>query len=185
MGIIGKPADVRFFCGVLLNRDLPWETVRTAIQRELGEIGAESPAYPFESTDYYRDEIGGRIDRRFVTLRTLAPPDALADLKVRTNRLETELAGSLGAPWPRPVNLDPGYLEPAKLVLASTKNFYHRIFLRDGIYAEVTLHYRAGKWQTFPWTFPDFVKETYHGFFLRVRETYRRELRSEPRINHG
>ncbi|MBP7867603.1 MAG: DUF4416 family protein [Acidobacteria bacterium] len=178
MGIIGKPADVRFFCGVLLNRDLAWETVRELLERELGAIGEESPAYPFDSTDYYRDETGDRVDRRFVTFRSLAAPDTLADLKIRTNRLEEGLATSLGSPWPRPVNLDPGYVEPAKLVLASTKNFYHRVYLRDGIWAEVTLHFQAGAWRTFPWTFPDFAAETYHGFFREIREQYRRELRA-------
>jgi hypothetical protein len=76
----------------------------------------------------------------------------------------------------RPVNLDPGYLEQSKIVLASTKNFFHRILISRGIYAEVTLHYQGKRWNSFPWTFPDYDSEKYHPFFTALRENYRRQL---------
>jgi len=78
----------------------------------------------------------------------------------------------------RPVNLDPGYVEESKIVLASTKNFYHRILLAEGIYGEVTLHYRGGVWEAFPWTFPDFRSGRYNGFFSELRRIYRDQRRS-------
>ena len=71
---------------------------------------------------------------------------------------------------PRPVNLDPGIIEPSKLVLASTKNFSHRIYIGDGMYAELTLSFCRGKWQSFPYTFPDYKEERYHDFLSKVRD---------------
>ena len=74
------------------------------------------------------------------------------------------------------VNLDPGYLTTAKLVLATTKDFGHRVYLRDGIYAESTLHYIDGRWEPWPWTYPDYAGPRYHAFFERVRERFKQKL---------
>ncbi len=76
------------------------------------------------------------------------------------------------------MNLDPGYVELSKVVLASTKNFYHRILVADGIYAEVTMHYEAGAWRSFPWTFPDFRSGRYAAFFDALRARYRTQLKT-------
>ncbi|OHC05433.1 MAG: hypothetical protein A2Z57_07205 [Planctomycetes bacterium RIFCSPHIGHO2_12_39_6] len=78
----------------------------------------------------------------------------------------------------RPVNIDPGYINESRLILASTKDFSHRIYLKEGIYAEVTLNYRHGKYETFPWTFPDYKSQDYQNFFLQVRELYVSKLKS-------
>ncbi|MBI4006928.1 MAG: DUF4416 family protein, partial [Planctomycetes bacterium] len=78
----------------------------------------------------------------------------------------------------RPINLDPGYISEAKLVLASTKDFSHRIYLGKGIYAEVTLQYRNEQYESLPWTFPDYRTQQYQQFFLRVRSLYKEKLKS-------
>jgi hypothetical protein len=102
----------------------------------------------------------------------------LAAIKHETNRMEQDLAKQLDTPYPRPVNFDPGVIEPSKLVLASTKNFAHRIYIGDRMYAEVTLVYNKGKWETFPFTFPDFKSGRYNGFLNNVREAVVRQQRA-------
>ena len=94
----------------------------------------------------------------------------LADVKLQTNQWEQQYAGLGGHAEPRPLNLDPGYLTLGKLVLASTKDHAHRIYLAQGIYAEVTLCYRHGRWQPHPWTFADYRREDYQQFFSQCRE---------------
>ncbi len=169
MGSLRPPRKTLFFCGVLLSRRLDWAPVRSSLESEFGEILAESTAYPFTSSDYYREETGPEIERRFLAFDPLREPTLLADWKIRSNEVESALAGRFGGEFPRPVNIDPGYIDLPKIVLASTKDFFHRIPLPGGIYAEVTLYYRFGTWQPLPWTFPDFATGAYHSFFLSLR----------------
>ena len=178
MGRIHPPPLVKQFCGVLSAEGVPWDEVCAALESAFGPADSVSEAFPFDFTGYYREETGPAITRRFVSFRDLADPGALAAMKIRTNALEEEFATRLRLGVPRPVNLDPGYLEQAKVVLASTKNFAHRIYLRDGIWAEVTLHFQGGAWQEHPWTFPDFRSPGYRRWFEELRELYRRQLRA-------
>ena len=178
MGRIHPPPSVKLFCGVLSAAGVPWGDVRAALEAAFGPADSESEAFPFSFTEYYREETGPSITRRFLAFRDLADPAALAAMKIRTNALEEEFAARLQPGVPRPINLDPGYLEQAKVVLASTKNFAHRIYLRDGIWAEVTLHFQGGAWQEHPWTFPDFRSPGYRRWFAELREHYRRQLRA-------
>jgi hypothetical protein len=105
----------------------------------------------------------------------LIEPSAIAEIKIRTNDLESVFSSQYPSP-PRPINLDPGYLEQSKIVLASTKNFYHRILISGGIYAEVTLHFEGKEWRSFPWTFPDYKTGRYHPYFTSLRRLYREQL---------
>src|SRR5262249_32139446 len=152
-----------------------FDEVESRLAAKFGAVDLRSERFPFDQTDYYEREMGTAIERQFLAIEPLIAADALAGIKVETNRLEAELAA--GGALARPVNLDPGYLEQAKVVLASTKNFYHRIQLRDGIYAEVTLHWEGGEWRPFPWTFPDFRGGRYFEFFAALRNRYRAQLR--------
>ena len=181
MGRIRTPERVKFFCGVLHADGEDWPALRDALSGRFGELESCSGAIPFEFTDYYRQELGEHVWRRFVALRELGDPARLADLKLGANRLEGELAAASLTGLPRPVNLDPGYLESSKLVLASTKNFAHRVYLRDGGWGEVTLCFRGGRWEAFPWTFADYRSEAYQSYFLGLRECYRRQLRPGDR----
>lgn len=142
-----------------------------------GATDEVSDVWPFDSTDYYELEMGENLKRRFVSFEQLINPDGLADTKILTNDLERRIAYDCGLPeTQRLVNLDPGYVTLSKLVLATTKDFSHRVYLRDGIYAESTLHYEGEKWIAWPWTYPDYADERYHGFFDRVRGRYRAKL---------
>lgn len=149
------------------------------LETAFGAIEHVSPLWPFSATDYYADEMGDRLLRRFVSFAGDFVQERLPAVKRATNELELRLCGELDRPPARrPVNLDPGYIELSRLVLATTKDHGHRIYLGDGIYAEVTLRYFRRCWTPWPWTYPDYAAPTYHEFFDLVR-------RGLKRINDG
>lgn len=142
-------------------------------EQEFGPAAAVSPAFDFTETDYYAAEMGVGLKKQFWAFATPIDPGRLAAIKLATNQWEADYAAVGLHPEPRPLNLDPGYVTQAKLVLASTKDHAHRIFLGDGIYAEVTLSYRGGKWQSFDWTYPDYRREDFQRFFTQCRQSLR------------
>lgn len=144
---------------------------RQLLVHQYGPVDLESQRWPFTWTDYYEAEMGPHLQRCFLAFERLIRPEALAEIKRYTRELEQQIADDCGpSAQPRPVNIDPGYLDPARLVLATTKDRNHRLYLGLGIYAEVTLHYTAGTWQPWPWTYPDYRDPTYHPFFDQVRQ---------------
>lgn len=169
-----KPAEEAIFLvGVLAAGRRELALAGDGLAREFGLPDRASLAWPFAATDYYRAELGAEPLRAFFAFPGSFPTDHLAERKLVTNRLEIELARSAALSLPRPINLDPGYLTQAKLVLASAKNYSHRIYLRDGIYAEVTLQYTGGRFKSLPWTFPDYASGRYFPFLLELRKTLR------------
>ena len=175
-----RPATrVKLLCGLLAAREAWLDTAGRRLVETLGAADAISDTWPFEFTDYYAAQMGRPLLRRFVAFERLIDPGALADVKRTTNALEAELAAELHADVPRPVNLDPGYVAAAKLVLASGKDYAHRVYLGGGVYGEVTLIYSRGAWQAQPWTYPDYRTAAYHAFFTAVRSRLRGQLREE------
>lgn len=130
------------------------------------------PAH-FAYTDYYTKEFGGGLIRRFVAFERLIRPESLPDVKVWTNALEKRLP----AEGQRRVNIDPGYLSLAHLILATGKGYAHRPYLRDGIYADLTLIYRDKSFHALPWTYPDYAGQEAIGMLTRIREKYRMQLK--------
>ena len=167
---IESPEKVKLICGILASDDTCLSAAQDALRGEFGSADFVSEVWPFTQTQYYNSETGEHILRNFMAFEKLIDPGELAAIKHRTNEIEQELALRLKSQYPRPVNLDPGYIEPAKLVLASTKNFSHRIYIGQNIYAEVTLMFHRGAWRSFDFTFPDFKDERYHAFLSSVRE---------------
>jgi len=174
------PQPAKLIVGILAADTGCLDAALAALTHAFGPLDLVSEVWPFSHTDYYRDQAGPTILRQFVTAERLVDPADLADIKHRTNAMERDLARQLVRPWPRPVNLDPGILEPAKLVLASTKNFSHRVYIGRNMYAEVTLTYVKGHWQALPFTFPDFREDRYYRFFDRAR----RQLIEQRRQTH-
>jgi hypothetical protein len=138
-----------------------------------GPIDFTSDRLPFDHTDYYAAEFGPALQRQIVTFDALVPPDLLPAIKVRTNELEAVLA----VDGRRRVNVDPGYVSLGKLVLASTKNHAHRLYLGQGVYGEVTLTFQRGRFRPWPWTYPDYASESYCALFDAVRRRYKAQLR--------
>jgi hypothetical protein len=181
-----EPLRVKPFVGVLTGFPELLPDLKKILAWRLGEIDIESDLLSFDFTDYYREEMGANLKRTFYSFRRLVSPEVLADLKVWTNDIERAFVRRTpgfgrGVPFAspllpqvetsvtRPVNLDPGYVSLGKTVLASTKDYSHRIYLRDGIYAEVTLTFTKGKFESWPWTFPDYRQESYMSFFNSMR----------------
>jgi hypothetical protein len=183
MGEIRPTLPVKLFVGLLTSvPDAVAESEKRLVEF-FGAADLRSEAYLFDQTHYYDEEMGTPIYRYFLSFEKLIDPAEIAAVKIATNNLEAAYAAD-HARLQRPINLDPGYLEQSKIVLASTKNFFHRIYVAQGIYAEVTLHFQEGAWQSFPWTFPDYKSVLYHPFFISLRNIYRNQLRHKGvRIN--
>jgi hypothetical protein len=179
LGEIRPLVPVKPFVSVLTSLHSVLPEVQTELAALLGPVDLRSETFPFDSTHYYDRQMGSPLLRSFIGYAGLISPAGLAGIKLETNRLEEILARRYPA-VERPVNLDPGYVEQSKVVLASTKNFFHRIFIGEGIYAEVTLHWQGGRWQYFPWTFPDFRTGRYDEFFSQLRRIYRDQLNTDP-----
>ena len=135
-----------------------------------GPVALESPTFDFDQTDYYEPTMGPGLKKTFFVFEQPFDPADTAEVKLASNRWEAEYAAAAEQAEPRPLNLDPGYLTLGKLVLASTKDHAHRIYLARGIYAEVTLHFSHGDWQPGKWTFADYRRAEYHEFFSRCRQ---------------
>lgn len=172
MGEVTRPQPVKVFAGLLTARPSVLTEVRGLLEERLGPVDLESGLLDFEYTDYYGPEMGAGLKRVLWGFARLDGPDTLVDLKLYTNGVE----GTLAANGKRTVNIDPGYLAPSRVVLASTKDFAHRLYLGKGIYGEVTLLYRRRGFQPLPWTYPDYRSEGYQEFFRALRRLYLRQL---------
>ncbi|MCK9362775.1 MAG: DUF4416 family protein [Syntrophales bacterium] len=148
-------------------------TVVEAMSEKYGQADYISAPLLFSYTDYYEKEFGGSLIRRFVAFERLVEPETLPDVKLWTNALESSFA----AGEKRRVNIDPGYLACAHLILATGKGYSHRPYLRDGIYADLTLIYQKGAFQVLPWTYPDYAAGEMIGILTRIREKYLLQLR--------
>ena len=181
MGKINPPQKVKPFIGLLISNASQLEKYKIALELYFGPSDIQSCVMPFSHTSYYDAEMGDKILRLWMSFSQLQDPENLANWKVRSNHLEDKWALECSGKRLRQVNIDPGYLSDSKIVLASTKNFSHRIYLSSGIYAEVTLSYRKNKgWKFFEWTYPDYKENLALDFFTRIRNIYRQQSR---RIN--
>lgn len=176
MGRISAPQPVKLFVGMLAASADMFETAQVEMTEKFGPIDTVGEIIPFDFTDYYEAEMGTDLLRKFVAFENLIGPEELASAKLFTNDLEKKIAESSGGRL-RAVNLDPGYVTLAKLVLASTKDYTHRLYLADGIFAEVTMHYVDGRFSPWPWTYPDYKSDAYRGFFETIRAQYRDVLK--------
>jgi len=176
---LNDPKPVKLIIGILAADENCLTVAIETLKSEFGVIDLASDIWPFDQTDYYSDQTGPNILRQFVSVEKLIDPGQLARIKHDTNRIEQDLAKELDTPFPRPVNLDPGIIEPSKLILATTKNYSHRIYIQQKMYAEVTLIYDKGKWKPFEYTYPDYRQKCYHDFFSRVRTRLLEQLKSQ------
>jgi len=175
------PKRVKFFVGLLSADPDLLDRAAKHIARTLGPTDLVGDTWDFDYTDYYAAEMGQDLKRRFVCLEELMHPDRLAEFKRQTNDLEARVCDEcLVDHQHRPVNLDPGYLNGSKLVLASMKDYSHRIYLGRGVYAEVTLLFENRAWRTLPWTYPDYASEQYQAFFTKARECYKTRMAEGP-----
>jgi hypothetical protein len=177
MGAIRPPKRAKLLVGLLSGDPDLMRLARQRLAKRFGDVNFETELWPFTATDYYRAELGDEIQRQFVFFHELVSVEQLAHIKRETNALEERICEDTARPpTMRPVNIDPGYITLSKLVLASTKDHAHRIYVGGGIYAEVTLRFESGGWKAWPWTYPDYAAETYHSAFTRAREALKTQL---------
>lgn len=174
MGEIHQPEPVLLILAAFSRHEAALDWARHRAEEQWGGVALASPRFQFAETDYYEPTMGRDLWKCFFAFETLVDPAVLVERKIATNDWELDYAKRGGHDEPRPLNLDPGYLTPAKLVLASTKDHAHRLYLARGIYAEVTLYYKDRQWQHRDWTFPDYRREDYRQFFSACRELLRR-----------
>lgn len=162
--------NVKLICSAMTGQTDLFDTFRDFLEKEFGPVDLESDIFPFDYTDYYEKEMGPDLSKKIYSFENPIDQGAISDIKLRTIQMEKDLAKSLGTGIGRVVNLDPGYVGTLKLVLATTKDRGHRIYLQRGIYAEVTLQYIKGSFQHLPSTYPDHRNPEYKKFFNQVRE---------------
>lgn len=168
-----KIPKVKLIAGILFSDDKFLNKSFELLRSEFGEIDYKSIHFKFDITDYYTSEMGDNILRIFISFKNLITPDLLADVKIQTNEIESELSIT----GKRTVNIDSGYLDYDKIVLASGKYNGNKIYLKNGIWADLTLHYQKGVYLPYPWSFPDFKKGEYNQVFLKVREIYKKQMK--------
>lgn len=175
MGHAKPPKPVKLIVSAFAPDDELLQEARGALEAEWGVVDFESELLPFDHTPYYEREFGPGLVRRIWSFAALVDPGDLAAIKLRTNELEQRWSAETGR---RQVNLDPGYVSMAKLVLATTKNHGHRVYVGEGIYAEVTLQFREGAYRPWPWTYPDYATRPYCALFEDIRRQYVNQLRA-------
>jgi hypothetical protein len=171
MGKALRPAPVKLVCGFIFRDGKVFSAALKKLTGAFGPVDFQSPPRAFSYTDYYEDEMGPGLLRVFVSFKRLVGPARLVAIKTATNRIES----SLSARGRRRVNLDPGYVDHAKLVLATTKDFSHRIYLDKGIFAEVTLSFRGRSFRNLEWTYPDYRTDEYITIFNHIRSLYAKQ----------
>ncbi len=174
MGKPEEPLPVKLFMSLIAKEENIVHQAIEALKEEFGEMDLISERLPFDFTDYYAPEMGDHLFRHFITFARLVSRDSLPDIKLMTNQLEERFADRNGN---RRVNIDPGYLCQAHLLLATTKGYAHRPYLAKGIYADLTLIYRNKSFRPLDWTYPDYRQEGTLQLFNRIRTHYLETLK--------
>ncbi|MBN1603111.1 MAG: DUF4416 family protein [Chitinispirillaceae bacterium] len=174
MGVAQNPHKVLLFFAVTWNQSFDINEIHTKLDQRFGNRDRTFGPIAFSWTEYYEKEMGNNLMKEYFTYSIPIERESLAEIKNYSNDLETGFARN----GKRQVNIDPGYVARDKLVLASTKDFFHRIYIGDGIFAEVTLHYRKGRYRFFSWTYPDFRDGDFQKFLEIVRAPLVRDLRN-------
>jgi len=168
---------VKLVIGMFTNRIELFPEALKGLEKRFGPVDYESPLLPFNKTDYYEEEFGKNLKRKFYSFKKLIKAEDLPRIKIFTNNLEKKFSEG----GKRSINLDPGYLAPAKLVLATTKDYQHRIYYGKGIYGEATLRYKKKSFIPWEWTYPDYRTKEYIKIFNHIRKIYMKQLKNIPR----
>lgn len=173
MGKIRKSPLVKLISGLIFKEDEILKKAESNLKKLYGRIDYNSPILDFNYTDYYEKEFGKNLRRKFISFEKLILSERLSKIKITTNKIEKKFSKDNL----RRINIDPGYLDLAKLILATAKDYNHRIYLAQGIYAEVTLCYQGNTFKPWNWTYRDYQSQEYIAIFNQIREIYNLQIR--------
>ena len=168
-----KKNVVKLFIGFIFAKEEIYLKTKRILEVKFGKIDFESQTLPFNHTQYYEKEFGINLKRKFLSFQKLIHPEKLAQIKTITNKIEKRLVYQSK----RQINIDPGILNLSKVILATTKDYKHRIYLSRGIYAEVTLYYQNKSFQSWEWTYPDYKTSEYIQIFIYIRNIYSNQIK--------
>lgn len=172
MGEPSIPQPSKLIIGFIYHNSIIKDSVLSSLKKKFGAIDFLSPEIDFNYTDYYYAEFGRPLRRIFASFKGLIQQDTLAKIKLYSNRLEERYRRQ----GKRQINIDPGILNSGKLILATTKDYNHRISIGKGIYAEVTLYFRGGSFVPWQWTYPDYQSNEYRAIFNAIRALYQQQI---------
>jgi hypothetical protein len=173
MSIPSLPKPAKLIIGAYLAEKKLYPELAMELASLFGPVDIVSAWFAFDYTNYYEKEMGAPLYRRVLAFKSLIAQDELAAIKVTTNQIEQRFTNK----GRRQINIDPGYLLLERFVLASGKNFSHRIYLQQGIYADLTLIFTRGAFQTLAWTYPDYADRKMLDYLTAVRDKYRLDLK--------
>jgi len=168
-----EPAQVKLISSLFSAEKDLLEEIINELSKIFGDIDWISPDLFFDRTRYYAKEMGWPLHRRLVSFLELLPADSLVESKIKTNGLEQQYLDDRD----RRVNIDPGFISAERLVLATGKNYIHRIYLSKGIFADLTLIFQKGSFRPLKWTYPDYTEAEMIAYFNEIREKYMNQLK--------
>lgn len=173
MGKARPPEKVKLIVGLISNNTALFDKIKSILEKRLkNPADFESPVLAFVHTDYYNEEMGTGLKRKFLSFKRMVPLENIAKIKLLANKIEKKNSTN----EKRDINIDPGYVDLSKLVLFSTKDYSHRIHIGKGIFAEMALFYKGKKFCAWPWTYPDYKTDAYISIFNTIREIYKKDL---------
>jgi len=174
MGDINNPKPVQFFTSIIFKDDIFLENAERNIRETIGTTLDRIPSMPFYHTNYYEKEMGNNLSRIFILFEPLFQREKLPEIKLETNKIEESFLSD----GKRTVNIDPGYISLENVVLATTKGYAHRIYLGSGIFADLTLIYHNGTYNSLEWTYPDYGSQETIVMFKRWRGALKERVRA-------
>ena len=172
MGVEREFNKVKLFTGIIFKDRIQLNKVIEIFSDRFSAVDSESDIIPFDMTDYYHPEMGSPLFRKFISFQQLIHPQQLSGIKIFSNRVEAQFSDR----GRRRFNIDPGFVSEANVILATTKNHYHRIPLQEGVYAHMEYTIRKKKVVPLEWTYPDFKKKEYMNFFNRLISLYKQQV---------
>jgi len=168
-----EPDKAKLIISLFMNNKGFFSEALLSLETLFGPVDCISPWLDFNYTSYYHGEMGQPLFRRVVVFKELIEQKRLAAIKEKTNRLEAQWKQDGN----RTVNIDPGYLLLSRFILATGKDFSHRVYLDRGIYADLTLVYKKGQYRPLEWTYPDYAAPEMTQFLGKIREKYSLDLK--------
>lgn len=175
MSIPGNPDPAKLIISLLMNDRSIKDALVPKLEKYFGPLDFISDWFEFNYTEYYSREMGSPLFRKVAVFKDLIEQERLADIKTITNQVEKmwEKKGN------RALNIDPGYMLLSRFILATGKDFSHRIYVGKGIYADLTLMYQKGQFKALGWTYPDYASDEMTEFLQRARDKYVLDLKRE------